>query len=54
MYNDENKTREQLLVEKKEKKNQQRITRLSGKFPSQEELFNFMVVNALKPNNKRF
>jgi hypothetical protein len=52
MYNKEN--REQSLAEKREKKNQQRITRLSNKFPSQEELFNFMVVNALKPNNKRF
>ena len=52
MYNKENYS--QAISEKKEKKNQQRIDRLAKKFPSQEELFNFMVVNALKPNNKRF
>ena len=47
MFGKENN--EQLLIEKKEKKNQQRIQRLTNKFPSQDDFYTHMVTNALKP-----
>lgn len=52
MFDKENK--EQFLVEKKEKKNQQRIQRLTNNFPSQDDFYIHMVSNALKPDiNKK-
>ncbi len=39
--------------EKREKKNQQRVERVGKKFPSQDEFFNHLVDNALKPSNKK-
>jgi hypothetical protein len=47
MNNKENNPQE--IFKKREKKNQQRTERIAKKFPSQDDFFDSMVSNALRP-----